>query len=102
MPSELKPSFKRVKKAASEVEAKKIKVVDINSRLKELEQKESLDKPDIKKEKLSESEDENGDEEEEDIPDEEMDEDNDYGNNYFDNGEAYNEEDDNLDDGPTY
>lgn len=34
--------------------------------------------------------------------DEEMDEDNDYGNNYFDNGDAFNEEDDNLDDGPVY
>lgn len=32
----------------------------------------------------------------------EMDEDNDYGNSYFDNGDAYNEEDDNLDDGPVY
>lgn len=31
-----------------------------------------------------------------------MDEDNDYGMNYFDNGENYNDEDDNLDDGPTY
>lgn len=34
--------------------------------------------------------------------DDEMDEDNDYGMNYFDNGENYNDEDDNLDDGPTY
>ena len=34
--------------------------------------------------------------------DEEMDEDNDYGVSYFDNGDAYNEEDDNLDDGPVY
>lgn len=31
-----------------------------------------------------------------------MDEDNDYGCSYFDNGENYNDEDDNLDDGPTY
>lgn len=38
----------------------------------------------------------------EDEQDEEMDEDNDYGNSYFDNGDAYNEEDDNLDDGPVY
>lgn len=35
-------------------------------------------------------------------PDDEMDEDNDYDHNYFDNGESYNEEDDNLDDGPVY
>lgn len=34
--------------------------------------------------------------------DDEMDEDNDYDHNYFDNGESYNEEDDNLDDGPVY
>lgn len=36
--------------------------------------------------------------------DQEMDEDLDYGNNYFDNGEGYNDEDDNLDegDGPIY
>lgn len=31
-----------------------------------------------------------------------MDEDNDYGNNYFDDGGNYLDEDDNLDDGPTY
>lgn len=31
-----------------------------------------------------------------------MDEDNDYGFNYFDNGDDYNDEDDNLDDGPIY
>ena len=31
-----------------------------------------------------------------------MDDDNDYGNNYFDDGGNYLDEDDNLDDGPTY
>ena len=31
-----------------------------------------------------------------------MDEGTDYANNYFDNGEGYDEEDDNLDDGPIY
>ena len=36
------------------------------------------------------------------MEDDEMDDENDYGNNYFDNGEAFNEEDDNLDDGPVY
>lgn len=38
------------------------------------------------------------------IEDQEMDDDLDYGNNYFDNGEGFNEEDDNLDDGdgPVY
>lgn len=34
--------------------------------------------------------------------DEEMDDGTDYANNYFDNGEAYDDEDDNLDDGPIY
>lgn len=38
----------------------------------------------------------------EDEQDGEMDEDNDYGNSYFDNGEGFNEEDDNMDDGPIY
>lgn len=31
-----------------------------------------------------------------------MDEDNDYGDNHFDGGEDYLDEDDNLDDGPTF
>lgn len=34
--------------------------------------------------------------------DEEMDDGTDYANNYFDNGEAYEDEDDNLEDGPIY
>lgn len=38
----------------------------------------------------------------EDEEDEEMDDENDYGNNYFDDGGNYLDEDDNLDDGPTY
>lgn len=39
-----------------------------------------------------------------DIPDEdeEMDDGTDYANNYFDNGEGYEDEDDNLEDGPIY
>lgn len=43
-------------------------------------------------------------EEEERVEDLEMDDELDYGNNYFDNGEGYNDEDDNLDegDGPVY
>lgn len=35
-------------------------------------------------------------------PDEEMDDGTDYAKNYFDNGEDYEDEDDNLDDGPSY
>lgn len=34
--------------------------------------------------------------------DEEMDDGTDYANNYFDNGEDYEDEDDNLEDGPIY
>lgn len=34
--------------------------------------------------------------------DEDIDDGTDYANNYFDNGEAYEDEDDNLDDGPIY
>lgn len=41
---------------------------------------------------------------EEGMADQEMDDDIDYGNNYFDNGEGYNDDDDNLEegDGPIY
>lgn len=42
------------------------------------------------------------DEIEDEEQDEEMDDENDYGNNYFDDGGNYLDEDDNLDDGPTY
>lgn len=34
--------------------------------------------------------------------DEEMDDGTDYANNYFDNGEGYEDDDDNLEDGPIY
>lgn len=39
-----------------------------------------------------------------DMPDEdeEMDDGTDYANNYFDNGEGYEDDDDNLEDGPIY
>lgn len=47
-----------------------------------------------------------GDEEEVEVEeideDEEMDDGTDYANNYFDNGEDYEDEDDNLEDGPIY
>ncbi|KAK0096580.1 hypothetical protein PV326_005076 [Microctonus aethiopoides] len=45
--------------------------------------------------------DENVEDEEVEV-DEEMDDGTDYYNNYFDNGEGYDEEDDNLDDGATF
>ncbi|SPP87312.1 DNA-directed RNA polymerase III subunit RPC7 [Drosophila guanche] len=78
------------------------KKTNIEDRLKALEQKElktgtENEQDDAKKESDSEQEDEL---DEEAALDDEMDDENDYGNSYFDNGEAYNDEDDNLDDGP--
>ncbi|XP_065092558.1 DNA-directed RNA polymerase III subunit RPC7 [Ochlerotatus camptorhynchus] len=109
MPAELKPTFKRTKVSSGTANgrskgAKKAKVVDIDAKLSELEKKESFqDDTDVKKEKHNDSDEEkDDDEQEEEMADEEMDDENDYGNNYFDNGEGYNEEDDNLDDGPVY
>lgn len=104
MPAELKPSFKRSKAGANgEAGGKRSKVVDFTAKLNALEQKESTqDKSGVKKEKNADSDEDKDDELEEEMADEEMDDENDYGNNYFDNGEAYNEEDDNLDDGPVY
>ncbi|XP_040166623.1 DNA-directed RNA polymerase III subunit RPC7 [Anopheles arabiensis] len=105
MPAELKPSYKRVKNSLGPTNAKRQRsAADIDAKLKALEQKESSgDRSDIVKKEKSDSEDEkDGDDADEELVDEEMDDDNDYGNNYFDNGEAYNDEDDNLDDGPVY
>uniref|UniRef100_A0A182P5U8 DNA-directed RNA polymerase III subunit n=1 Tax=Anopheles epiroticus TaxID=199890 RepID=A0A182P5U8_9DIPT len=105
MPAELKPSYKRIKNISGLGTAKRMRSgADIDAKLKALEQKESSgERSDVIKKEKSESEDEkDGDDVEEEVMDEEMDDDNDYGNNYFDNGEAYNEEDDNLDDGPVY
>lgn len=61
----------------------------------------NLDK-DIKEEQ--EEDEENSEEEMEEYEevDEEMDDGTDYVNNYFDNGEGFDDEDDNLDDGATY
>ncbi|XP_035784606.1 DNA-directed RNA polymerase III subunit RPC7-like [Anopheles albimanus] len=105
MPAELMPNFKRAKQINNSASKPKHPrtAEDIDAKLQALEQKESTAKKveAVKKEK-SETDDENEDELEEEMVDEEMDDDNDYGNNYFDNGEAYNEEDDNLDDGPVY
>lgn len=36
------------------------------------------------------------------LEDEEMDEGTDYANNYFDNGEGYEDDEDNMDEGPIY
>lgn len=100
-PTELRP-----KMAAKRANKKKVVVkteIDIENRLAKLEQmesktkdKETTIKTEVEDEELPE-EDYQDDEE-----DEEMDDGTDYANNYFDNGEAYEDEDDNLDDGPIY
>ncbi|XP_054735092.1 DNA-directed RNA polymerase III subunit RPC7-like [Anastrepha obliqua] len=100
MPAELHSTQKKRRITGSDkIVAKKSKNVD--DRLKVLEEKErNEDNKDVAK---ASTDSEQEDEEEEEAPaDEEMDDENDYGNSYFDNGEAYNEEDDNLDDGPVY
>lgn len=101
MPAELRPNFSKKNKVSDgdPKPAKKSKEFDLETRLKMLEQKELLkvkEEPKVKEEVESEEE-----EPENDQFDTEMDDENDYGNNYFDNGEAFNEEDD-LDDGPIY
>lgn len=113
MPPELKPNFKRTvasnsKSASKPNLIKRTKTaVSVEEKLKVLEEKEKaggggaiLDPSKIKRDP---GDDEDEEEMEEDGPeDDEMDDENDYGNSYFDNGEGFNEEDDNLDDGPVY
>ncbi|XP_076244620.1 RNA polymerase III subunit G [Calliopsis andreniformis] len=106
MPAELKPQARKRKGPKVTKSQKKRKNVDVESKLQELEKKESSQQSDVEEEEkeeeeTEEKEDEHVEEEEEEI-DEEMDEGTDYANNYFDNGEAYDDEDDNLDDGPIY
>uniref|UniRef100_A0A6B2E6Z6 DNA-directed RNA polymerase III subunit n=1 Tax=Phlebotomus kandelakii TaxID=1109342 RepID=A0A6B2E6Z6_9DIPT len=105
MPAELRPSAKRLKKRVAQDEvpktSKKPKTMDIVAKLNQLEKLEQTEKTKIKEEPESDNENPEEDAEPEEF-DEEMDDENDYGNNYFDNGEAFNEEDDNLDDGPIY
>ncbi|XP_050296255.1 DNA-directed RNA polymerase III subunit RPC7-like [Anthonomus grandis grandis] len=94
-PSELRPKMlaKRIKKT-------QIKEVDVVERLTVLEkQEESKGTPKVKEEVVDEEAEEEVVEDEED---EEMDDGTDYANNYFDNGEGYEDEDDNLDEGPIY
>ena len=106
MPAELKPVVRKRKGLKVTKPVKKPKNVDVETKLQELEKKESTQQSDVEEEEkeeeeTEEKEDEHVEEEEEEI-DEEMDEGTDYANNYFDNGEGYDEEDDNLDDGPIY
>ncbi|EDV97001.1 DNA-directed RNA polymerase III subunit RPC7 isoform X1 [Drosophila grimshawi] len=104
MPREVNTTSR--KRRAAEPRPKLVaKKTNIEDRLKQLEQKELKSSGDnendeVKQESDSEHEDEPEDPEA--ALDDEMDEENDYANDYFDNGEAYNEEDDNLDDGPVY
>lgn len=106
MPAELKPQPRKRKGPKVEKPKKKKKNVDVESKLQELEKKESSQQSDVEEEEKEEEETEEKEddhvEDEEVEPDEEMDEGTDYLNNYFDNGEGYDEEDDNLDDGPVY
>ncbi|XP_063700479.1 DNA-directed RNA polymerase III subunit RPC7 [Culicoides brevitarsis] len=102
MPAELRPNFTKKHKLPNDGgnAVKKSKDFDLETRLKMLEQKEMIkvkEEPKIKDEMESEEEEDAGSEQ----FDNEMDDENDYGNNYFDNGEAFNEEDD-MDDGPVY
>lgn len=103
MPRELNLSSR--KRRTADVRPKLLaKKTNIEDRLKILEQKElktgGAEEDEVKQESDSEQEEEQDDPEA--AMDEEMDEENDYGNTYFDNGEAYNDDDDNLDDGPVY
>ncbi|KAH8327708.1 hypothetical protein KR074_011195 [Drosophila pseudoananassae] len=104
MPRELNLSTRK-RRTAADVKPKLLtKKTNIEDRLKILEQKElktgGVEEDEVKQESDSEQEEEQDDPEA--AMDEEMDEENDYGNTYFDNGEAYNDDDDNLDDGPVY
>lgn len=106
MPAELKPQLRKRKGQKFEKPLKKQKNVDVESKLQELEKKENSQQSDTEEEEKEEEEteekdDEHAEDEEEEL-DEEMDEGTDYLNNYFDNGEGYDDEDDNLDDGPIY
>lgn len=110
MPPELKPNFKRA--AVAKVVTGKPSLIKrrrpeltVDEKLKMLEEKEKVvgdGRPvDALKIKTDPTEEEEM-EEDPAVEDDEMDDENDYGGNYFDNGEDFNDEDDNLDDGPVY
>lgn len=109
MPPELKPNYKRSATTATSAGSKPhlVKrtrpVASLEDKMKLLEEREAQLPMDGTKIKTDPTADEDEEEQvEDDVLDDEMDEENDYGNTYFDNGEAFNEEDDNLDDGPVY
>ncbi|XP_055300705.1 DNA-directed RNA polymerase III subunit RPC7 [Sitodiplosis mosellana] len=99
MPAELRPNWKR-KLNTKDGSKKLAKDVNVEETLKALEQKEKTRKANGAPNDDDDKEDDEAIEDEE--QDEEMDDENDYGNNYFDDGGNYLDEDDNLDDGPTY
>lgn len=107
MPPELKPNFKRtiVSKPGATAKpalAKRKKTeLSVDEKLKLLEEKETKGTP-ANPVKIKTDPDEDEEMEDDAVQDDEMDDENDYGNSYFDNGESFNEEDDNLDDGPVY
>lgn len=104
MPREL--NLNNRKRRAAEPRPKMLpKKTNIEDRLKQLEQKELTSGGENENDEAKQESDSDHDDEQEDPDatlDDEMDEENDYANDYFDNGEAYNEEDDNMDDGPVY
>jgi len=110
LPKELKIGVqKRTKSVKPNLTDRKSKIGNIEDRLKNLEEKEKKDDSDedeeIDKKGGNDSEDEEkkeADEELEEEADEEMDDGTDYANNFFDNGEGYEDEDDNLDEGGIY
>ena len=106
MPTELRPQANRVRATA-----RKRKLDDpaaIAKRLQTLEKKENEEDDETmetnENEEPVKNQEDNDDEVIEDEHEEELeiDDGTDYANNYFDNGEDYDEEDDNLDDGPVY
>lgn len=96
LPAELRPKVLAKRNKVNAVS----KNVDIQETLFKLEKMESEGAEETKENEAAE------DDEEElklsEPEDEEMDDGTDYANNYFDNGEAYEDEEDNLDDGPVY
>lgn len=100
MPAELQIANRKRKTDLKLKKIKKAKSGNIEDRLKQLEEKERNENDKETANKNNSDSDEEMEDEE--VADDEMDDENDYGNSYFDNGEAYNEEDDNLDDGPVY
>lgn len=103
MPSELRPQAKSVTRI---VRKRKLDdASEIAKKLQNLEKKETREVDEnINQTNGEELKNDDDDEELEDEQEQEyeLDDGTDYANNYFDNGEDYEEEDDNLDDGPVY